>query len=143
MTNWSDLVLSSHYDTAVAIREAITRGEVSEAMVGIEELIHSMSRSEEDALYSRLAILMAHILKWKTQPPGTKSWRLTINEQRRRIVRLQRKAPRFTQERILRDIWQECLEEACAIAAEEMDRPPVVTQLRWEEVFEARYDERD
>ncbi len=104
MTNWSDLVLSSQYDTAVAIREAIKRGEVSDAMVGLEEFIHSMSRSEEEALYSRLAILMAHLLKWKTHPPGTRSWRLTINEQRRRIARLRRKAPRFTEERIRRDL---------------------------------------
>jgi len=52
MTNWSDLVLSSHYDATVAIREAIERGDVRDAMVGLEELIYSMSRSQEDELYS-------------------------------------------------------------------------------------------
>src|SRR5262245_26908804 len=29
----------------------------------------------ERPLRHRVEVLMAHILKWKTQPPGTKSWR--------------------------------------------------------------------
>ena len=142
MTNWQDVALSSHHDAAMAIRDALERGEVMEALVGLEELIHSMSRSEEDELYSRLSLLMAHILKWTTQPPGTRSWRLTINEQRRRIARLRRKAPRFTQERILHELWAECLDEARALAEDEMDRPPAVQTLTWEDVFETHYDER-
>ncbi len=126
MINWSDIVLSSPYDATVAIRQALEQGDVGEALRGLEELIQEMSRSQEDELYSRLVILMAHILKWKTQPPGTKSWRLTINEQRRRIARLCRKAPRFTPERILRELWPECLEEALSVVGDEMDCPPAV-----------------
>lgn len=143
MHSWHDLVLSSPHNATVAIRAALQQGEVLEALTGLEELILSMSRSEEDELYNRLSLLMAHILKWKTQPPGTRSWRLTINEQRRRIARLCRKAPRFTQERIVRDLWDECLADACALAEDEMDRPAAVKSLTWEDVFERRYDERE
>jgi hypothetical protein len=143
MTNWTDVVFSSHYDAAVAIREALGRGDTLDAMAGIEELIQSMSRSEEHELYTRLALLMAHVVKWKTQPPGTKSWRLTINEQRRQLARLRQKAPRFTQERLERDLWEVCLAHALAMAEDEMDCPPAVTRLSWEDVFETRYDERE
>jgi hypothetical protein len=141
MTNWSEVVWASHYDAAVAIREALERGDTLDAMAGLEELIQSMSRSEEHELYSRLSLLMAHILKWKTQPPGTKSWRLTINEQRRQLARLRQKAPRFTPERIQRELWDDCLAHACAMAEDEMDCPPAVQTLTWEDVFETRYDE--
>ncbi|ETX06619.1 MAG: hypothetical protein ETSY2_16010 [Candidatus Entotheonella gemina] len=35
--DWQDLALSSHFDTAVAIREALKEGNMSEANAGLEE----------------------------------------------------------------------------------------------------------
>ena len=48
----------------------------------LEEL-HSMGASERRELVNRLALLLAHLLKWRHQPERRgKSWRLTIKIQR-------------------------------------------------------------
>ena len=55
----------------------------------IAEEIESMGRSERDRLTNRLAVLLAHLLKWRHQPGHRgNSWRLTILEQRRRAEKL-------------------------------------------------------
>jgi hypothetical protein len=62
-------------------------GRLAEADIEhIAEEIESMGRSEKRELVSRLEILVSHLLKWQYQPThrGT-SWRLTIEEQRRRV----------------------------------------------------------
>jgi hypothetical protein len=52
----------------------------------IAEEIESMGRSEKRELVSRLAVLLAHLLKWRLQPSFRgNSWRLTVREQRLRI----------------------------------------------------------
>jgi hypothetical protein len=53
----------------------------------IEEM-EDMGRKERGELASRLAILIAHLLKWEFQPTHrSSSWRGSIIEQRLRIVR--------------------------------------------------------
>ena len=52
------------------------------------EEIESMGASERRELINRLAILLAHLLKWRYQPSlRGRSWQLTIKEQRRRLLR--------------------------------------------------------
>jgi hypothetical protein len=52
------------------------------------EEIESMGASERRELISRLAILLAHLLKWQYQPSFRgRSWQLTIKEQRRQLQR--------------------------------------------------------
>jgi len=52
----------------------------------IEE-IESMGKSEQRELASRLEILLMHLLKWQFQPNlRSVSWKLTIIEQRNRII---------------------------------------------------------
>ena len=71
-----------------------------------EELL-DLGNRHYDQLSSRLAILIAHLLKWKYQPEGQgSSWRATIREQRRKIDRLLEKNPG------LKSRWQEAWEEA-------------------------------
>ena len=54
----------------------------------IEE-IESLGKQERQKLRNRLAILLAHLLKWEFQPSHrSNSWLGTINEQRRRIIEL-------------------------------------------------------
>ena len=84
--DWELLAVESPLAAALQIREALQADDGVNALRGLEELIDALSRSEDRELRHRMEILMAHILKWKTQPPGTKSWRLTINEQRRQIA---------------------------------------------------------
>jgi hypothetical protein len=138
-TDWQELIYTrSEADVLREIHTAIDRGDYLDGMAGLEEMIHLMSRRDERELESRLAILMAHILKWQTQAP-TRSWRNTINTQRREIARLRRYAPRFTQERIRRDFWEVALADARRQAEDDMNRSPAVDTLSWDEVFETEY----
>jgi hypothetical protein len=54
----------------------------------VEEL-ETMGRSERRALISRTSVIIALLLKWQLSPEiRRKSWKYTIAEQRRRILRL-------------------------------------------------------
>ena len=143
MTDWQELLYTrSESDVLSAIHAAIDRGDTLDGLAVLEEMIHLMSRREDRELRSRLIVLMAHILKWKTQSPGRKSWRHTIVTQRQEIAYLRRDAPRYTQARILEDFWEDALGEGIRRATDEMEQPPAINTLTWDEVFEATYDER-
>ncbi|NJL88410.1 MAG: DUF29 domain-containing protein [Coleofasciculaceae cyanobacterium SM2_1_6] len=52
----------------------------------LAEEIASLGRQEKQELRNRLGILIGHLLKWQYQPEKrSKSWRVTIKEQRREI----------------------------------------------------------
>ncbi len=60
----------------------------------IAEEIESMGKTEKRELVSRLAVLLMHLLKWQFQPMArSNSWRLTVEEQRRQLVRHLRDNP--------------------------------------------------
>ena len=53
------------------------------------EEIEGLAMAAENELINRLAVLLAHLLKWSLQPTRrSRSWVLTVREQRRRIKRL-------------------------------------------------------
>jgi hypothetical protein len=55
----------------------------------LAEEIEDMGRSEKRQLESRLEILIMHLLKWQFQPNfRSRSWQLTIKEQRLRLEKL-------------------------------------------------------
>lgn len=55
----------------------------------LAEEIEDMGRSEKRQLESRLEILIIHLLKWQFQPNlRSRSWQLTIKEQRLRLEKL-------------------------------------------------------
>lgn len=52
----------------------------------IAEEIEDVGKSERRELASRMAVLLAHLLKWQFQPERqSNSWRRTIKEQRRAL----------------------------------------------------------
>jgi len=58
------------------------------------EAIEHMGASERRELINRLAVLLAHLLKWHYQPIFRgRSWQLTIKEQRRQLQRLLKDNP--------------------------------------------------
>lgn len=60
----------------------------------IAEEIETLGRAEKRELINRLAVLLLHLLKWTHQPERRgKSWRLTIEEQRRQLTRHLRDNP--------------------------------------------------
>jgi len=81
---------------AVLVRE----GRLSEADTeNIAEELECMGKSEKRALVSRLAVLLAHLLKWRFEPERrTNSWKYTIIEQRRKIVELLDDSPSLRNE---------------------------------------------
>ncbi len=79
---------SDFYGWAVEQARLLRAGRLGEAdIANIAEEIESMGRSEKRELVNRLAVLLAHLLKWQFQP-GLRgnSWRLTIIEQRLRLA---------------------------------------------------------
>ena len=53
----------------------------------IAEEIQDVGKSEQRELSSRMAVLLAHLLKWQHQPDRrTRSWTITLKNQRARIA---------------------------------------------------------
>lgn len=84
----------------------------------IEE-IEDLGKRERRALESRLAVLIGHLLKWRFQPdyPNRKSWRATINTQRRAVAKLLDDNPSF--EAILVPVIDEAYPDAVDLAVAE------------------------
>jgi hypothetical protein len=60
----------------------------------IAEELADLGNEQLDKLESALAVLTMHLLKWDHQPwLRSRSWQLTVREQRRRIDRLLRRSP--------------------------------------------------
>jgi hypothetical protein len=60
----------------------------------IAEEIEDVGKSEKRELANRMAILIAHLLKWQVQPEcRSSSWENRINNQRERIARRIEKTP--------------------------------------------------
>jgi hypothetical protein len=52
----------------------------------LSEFLTDMAKRDRREVYSRLAILLCHLLKWDFQPEKqTGSWRATLREQRREL----------------------------------------------------------
>src|SRR4051794_1443842 len=119
--DWQELAASSHYQTAVAVEDALEHGNIEEAKVGIEELIEALSRSEKRALRSQLIRLMTHVIKWKSQPlKRSRSWRVTIISARSEIADIQEETPSLTRN-MIQAMWDNCLELAIMQAEVEMN----------------------
>lgn len=83
----------------------------------IAEEIEDMNISHRHQLAHRMAILMAHMLKWQYQP-GRRgvSWENTMRNQREQIAKLLRKMPSlrrlFADEEWACDVWADALDIA-------------------------------
>ncbi len=82
------------------------------------EEIESMGRSEKRELENRLSVLIVHLLKWHYQPAKrTRSWALTILEQRKELAKLLRENPSLRP--VLREEYPERYDIARIRAARE------------------------
>ena len=99
------------YSWALRQAELLRAGRLSEIdPVAIAEEIDDVGEEECHRLESALRVLMLHVLKWDHQPDrGSRSWALTILEQRRRVERRLRRSPGLKSQ----------LEEALAAAYED------------------------
>ncbi len=86
-------------------------------IANIAEEIESLGKTEKRELVSRLAVLLAHLLKWRFQP-GLRgnSWRLTIEEQRYKV------ADHLDDNPSLNAMRDEAITTACRYARVEAER---------------------
>ncbi|RKZ42928.1 MAG: DUF29 domain-containing protein [Gammaproteobacteria bacterium] len=96
--------------------ELLREGKLSEIdRINIAEELEAMGKSQQHALVSRLAVLLMHLLKWQYQPEKcSRSWELTIIEQRHEIFELIEDSPslKHTLEEKLAKAYQKSLIKA-------------------------------
>lgn len=76
----------------------------------IAEEIEDVGKSEQRELASRMAVLLAHLLKWHYQPSKrSKSWQFTIATQRKDVAYVLKEAPslrtKFTDDSWVDLVW--------------------------------------
>jgi hypothetical protein len=141
--NWQKLSSTSHYKTALAVKNEIAIGNLPEATIGIEELIQALSRSEKRALKSQLIRLMLHIIKWQSQPEKRSlSWAASIKNAREEIADIQEETPSLTSS-VVEELWEKVFIIATRDAQAEMGKKSTVTALTWQAVFDEDYDLQD
>jgi hypothetical protein len=135
---WHDLATTSHVQTAIAVKQVLVDGHIDEAMVGLEELIDALSRSDKRALRSQLIRLMAHVIKWHTRPDQrSRSWAATIENARIDIEELLELEPSLRPS--VPGLLKELFEKAKRSAEKEMSAKTARTEISWHEVFEDDY----
>lgn len=106
-----------------------------------EELI-SMGRSEQREFISRLAILLAHLLKWEHQANlRSKSWQFTIKEQRRAIARCLHDSPSLKNEinKKLADAYEDAILLVCKDTGLEESLFPKKSPYSFNEIMDAEF----
>ena len=73
----------------------------------IADEVEDVGKSEQRELESRMAVLLAHLLKWSLQPEQREtSWRVTIDGQRKRVLRRLAKTPSLKSELADHEWWE-------------------------------------
>ena len=86
----------------------------------IAEEIEDVGKSEQRELANRMAILLAHLLKWEYQPAlRGSSWESTIHTQRSSIDRRLRKTPSLKASLADTDWWADAWDDAVGEASKE------------------------
>lgn len=83
----------------------------------VEEL-EAMGRSEKREFRNRLAILLAHMLKWRYQSAWrSKSWKYSIKEQQRKVAEVLEDSPSL--QAMLDSLLESAYQDARLLAAKE------------------------
>ncbi|MEB3310842.1 MAG: DUF29 domain-containing protein [Snowella sp.] len=107
----------------------------------IEE-IQSMGNSDKREAFSRLKVLLMHLLKWKYQPQKrTASWLNTIDEQREQLELILKDSPSLKP--YFHAILSECYQKAIRAAVNETNLPrkifPIECPFTPEEILDDNY----
>ena len=84
-------------------------------LAAVAEEIDDVGEEQYLRLESALRVLMHHLLKWDHQPVArSRSWAITVREQRRRVERQLRKNPglKGRLDEALADAWEDARDEA-------------------------------
>lgn len=86
----------------------------------IADEIEDVGKSEQRELESRMAVLLAHLIKWQFQPDRRgKSWSLTIIDQHESIDRRLKKTPNLKSTLNGPDGWADAWQDARRMATQE------------------------
>ncbi|MFO1153495.1 MAG: DUF29 domain-containing protein [Rhodospirillales bacterium] len=79
---------ADYYAWTVEQVTLLRQGRLNDADIAhIAEELEDLGKAEKRELRNRLAVLLAHLLKWQAQPGGRgASWQATIREQRLRLA---------------------------------------------------------
>lgn len=89
-------------------------------IANIAEEIEDLGKSERRELANRMAVLLAHLLKWQHQPERRdRSWEATIRHQRERILRRLARTPSLKTSLADPDWWLDAWGDARLQFAEE------------------------
>lgn len=80
----------------------------------LREYLHDMAKRDRREVFSRLVVLLAHVLKWTYQPDKQSgSWQRTILEQRRELIGAASKGVLRTHaDDVLADAYAAAIEDA-------------------------------
>lgn len=119
MSTLSQEYSKDFYSWALHNAQLIRSGQLSE--IDIENIateLETMGRNNKRELINRLAVLIAHLLKWKYQSiKRSKSWVLTIKNQRFELADLLAESPSLRQEVEIK--FAHAYEKALILAAAE------------------------
>ncbi|NEV64831.1 DUF29 domain-containing protein [Thiorhodococcus minor] len=104
--------------------------------------IEDVGKSEQRELAHRMALLLAHLLKWSYQPERRgASWEITIRNQRKGILRRLKKTPSLKNDLSDEDWWDGVWEDATVQAAQETGLGSFPEDCPWsvEEVLDAEW----
>jgi Domain of unknown function DUF29 len=128
------------YSWARRQAELLRAGRLSEIdPAAIAEEIDDVGDEQYDKLESALRVVILHLLKWDHQPDRrSRSWTLSIREQRRRVLRQLRKNPGLKP--LLDEALSEAYEDARDEAASETGIPlsafPATRPFEYAEIME-------
>lgn len=118
-------------------------GEVRSADVeNVAEEIESMGRSDKRELECRLAVLLAHLLKWQFQPAQrSASWQHTMVERRRRIARLLKESPSLAgwPDTALAEVYADAREDAALEAGLAVETLPATCPYAIDQILDRRF----
>ena len=98
----------------------------------IAEEIEDVGKSEQRELASRMAVLLAHLLKWSYQPERRgASWETTIRTQRTSIERRLRRTPSLRACLSDPDWWADAWDDALDAATRETAIPDLPRACPW------------
>lgn len=86
----------------------------------LAEEIEDVGKSEQRELANRMAVLLAHLLKWQQQPQRQgNSWAITIRNQRRAIARALEETPSLKGKLAAPEWWESVWVDALNLATGE------------------------
>lgn len=104
------------YGWAMANALLLKEGKINQAdLEHISEELETLGRSERREFISRLSQVIMHLLKWQFQPNlQSKSWQVTLREQRRRVRRVLKENPSLQAkvEECMLEAYEDALDDA-------------------------------